>query len=359
MAEWAAESGACAQTEGNCDAQASWDAQADWAADSNQWDAPVSNRTLLTHSGTLQGHGGGVTALAVSRQDSNVLVSASHDRTVIIWDLHRDDSNISGTPRHTLMGHLSAVSDVAVSPDGTLALSGSRDGTLRLWEVDTGACYRELIGHTKEVICVGFSSDSKQIVSGSADKTIKLWNKLGCCKYTIESGHAGRVSAVRFSCTVPAPTVMDGWVVSAGCNQVKVWNSRTCKLLSTVDVHNDKITSMTISPDGSLCVVAGNDSVELWAMYGGKLSEYILSFDACGKINVAVFSPTRYWLCVGTQSSICIWELETKECIAELIVQNDDTSSEVECTSLAWSDDGNTLYAGYTDNGIRIWRVRE
>ena len=50
----------------------------------------------------------------------------------------------------------------------------------------SGVTTRRFVGHTKDVMSVAFSADNRQIVSGSRDGTIKLWNTLGVCKYTIQ-----------------------------------------------------------------------------------------------------------------------------------------------------------------------------
>merc|ERR1712100_405189 len=101
------------------------------------------------------------------------------------------------------------VSDVVISSDGQFALSGSWDGTLRLWELATGKTTRRFVGHSKDVLSVAFSTDNRQIVSGARDKTVKLWNTLGECKYTIsDEGHTEWVSCVRFSPSVQAPVIV-------------------------------------------------------------------------------------------------------------------------------------------------------
>uniref|UniRef100_A0A493TA77 Small ribosomal subunit protein RACK1 n=2 Tax=Anas platyrhynchos platyrhynchos TaxID=8840 RepID=A0A493TA77_ANAPP len=106
-------------------------------------------------------------------------------KTIIMWKLTRDETNY-GIPQRALRGHSHFVSDVVISSDGQFALSGSWDGTLRLWDLTTGTTTRRFVGHTKDVLSVAFSSDNRQIVSGSRDKTIKLWNTLGVCKYTVQ-----------------------------------------------------------------------------------------------------------------------------------------------------------------------------
>lgn len=58
------------------------------------------------------------------------------DKTVIMWKLTRDETNY-GIPQRAMKGHSHFVSDVVVSSDGQFALSGSWDGTLRLWDLTT------------------------------------------------------------------------------------------------------------------------------------------------------------------------------------------------------------------------------
>jgi len=121
-----------------------------------------------------------------------VRLDADHwlDKTIILWNLQRDDEGGYGTPKRILHGHNHFVSDVVISSDGMYALSASWDHTLRLWDLNTGVTTRRFIGHTSDVLSVSFSADNRQIVSGSRDRTIKLWNTLGECKFNIqEEGH--------------------------------------------------------------------------------------------------------------------------------------------------------------------------
>ena len=84
-----------------------------------------------------------------------------------------------GQSLRTFTGHSRVVSSVAFSPDGRTALSGSTDGTLKLWEVATGKELRTLTGHLNTVNSVAFSPDGRTAVSGSDDQTLKLWQVAG------------------------------------------------------------------------------------------------------------------------------------------------------------------------------------
>merc|ERR1719253_594779 len=139
--------------------------------------------------GELKGHGGWVTSIATTMEAPDMVLSASRDKSLIMWPLVKDDPDKPGVAQRRLTGHSHFVQDVAISSDGQFALSGSCDGTLRLWDLNSGTTTRCFIGHTKDVLSVAFSADNRQIVSGSRDKTINLWNTLGQCKYTIKDGH--------------------------------------------------------------------------------------------------------------------------------------------------------------------------
>jgi len=305
--------------------------------------------------GILKGHSGWVTCIATTAENPDMLLSGSRDKSIIIWNLTKESEQNYGTPKRSLTGHSHFIQDLAVSSDGQFALSGSWDSTLRLWDLNFGTTTRRFVGHTRDVLSVAFSADNRQIVSGSRDKTIKLWNTLGECKYTIEeNGHTEWVSCVRFSPNSQNPTI-----VSGGWDKlVKVWNLQNCKLKTNLVGHTGYVNTVTISPDGSLCASGGKDgTVRLWVLNEGK---HLYSLDGGDIINSLIFSPTRYWLCAATQSSVKIWDLESKSLVADLSKNHPDFQAKTKdpaCISVAWSADGTTLFTGYTDNLIRVWEI--
>lgn len=308
----------------------------------------------MTLRGTLRGHNDWVTQIATTHVFPDMILSASRDKTLTVWRLTRDDASY-GVAEKSLTGHGHFVSDVTLSTDGQFALSGSWDKTLRLWDLHTGQTTRQFTGHTNDVLSVAFSADNRQIVSGSRDKTIKLWNTLGVCKYTIqEDGHTEWVSCVRFS-----PNTSNPIIVSAGWDRiVKVWNLTNCKLKTDHFGHTGYVNTVAVSPDGSLCASGGKDGqAMLWDLNEGK---HLYTLDSGDTINAMCFSPNRYWLCAASGPQVKIWDLEGKAIVDELTPAVHSTSGKAaqpECLSLAWSGDGQTLFAGYSDKLIRVWQV--
>jgi len=302
--------------------------------------------------GTLVGHNGWVTQIATTHENPDIILSSSRDKTTIVWNLTRDETNY-GVPKRALRGHSHFVSDVVISSDGQFALTGSWDHTLRLWEIATGVCTRRFVGHTGDVLSVAFSADNRQIVSASRDKTIKLWNTLAECKYTItQDNHTEWISCVRFS-----PNTANPIIVSCGWDKlVKVWNLSNCKLRTNHIGHSQYLNTVTVSPDGSLCASGGKDGhAMLWDLNEGK---HLYTLEAGDTIEALTFSPNRYWLCAAAGPNIKIWDLESKIVVDTLSTDPvGSKNQQPSVTSLAWSADGQTLFAGYTDNLVRVWAV--
>ena len=73
-------------------------------------------------------------------------------------------------------GHNNDVNSVAFNPNGTLLASGSRDNTIKLWNLETKTEIATLEGHNGSVNSVAFNPNKAKLISGSDDGTIKLWN---------------------------------------------------------------------------------------------------------------------------------------------------------------------------------------
>lgn len=313
----------------------------------------------IKYVSALKHHRGAITALACPTGDSSIKVlSASRDKTVVAWigneKRTQDDLDVA-KPLRCLEGHSDFVQDVALSNTAEFALTASWDKSLRLWDLKTGATYGKFLGHSKDVLTCAFSPDNRLIVSGGRDGKLKAWNVKGQNVFNLDKdGHKDWVSCVRFSPNAQSPLfVSGGWD-----NVVKVWNLQECRCVHTLSGHKGYITSVAVSPDGSLCASSSKDgTAKLWDLARGEIM-YELACDE--PINQIAFSPNRYWLCAATEKCIRIWDLENKEIVAELLPPMPETKKKAtapQCTSIAWSADGATLYSGYTDNVVRVWSI--
>ncbi|THG12911.1 hypothetical protein TEA_021389 [Camellia sinensis var. sinensis] len=139
----------------------------------------------LVLRGTMKAHTDWVTAIATPIDNSDMIVTSSRDKSLIVWHLTKED-RVYGLPRRRLTGHSHFVEDVVLSSDGQFALSGSWDSELRLWDLSTGITARRFVGHSKDskTIVVDLKVDAKQeaeMNEGGAAVSSGVKNKVIYC----------------------------------------------------------------------------------------------------------------------------------------------------------------------------------
>lgn len=152
----------------------------------------------------LRGHTKAISTVAFS-PDSTMIVTSSLDGTVRVWDT-RTGRSIA------ILGQTDQVSSAVFSPNGQwVAASGTDDGTTHVWETHTWTNVAVLHGSTYEY-SVAFSPDSRLLAVGNGDFTAQLWETGTWRTVTTLQGLANAVTAVAFS-----PD--NKWVVVASADQ--------------------------------------------------------------------------------------------------------------------------------------------
>lgn len=298
-----------------------------------QKNRPVSNPQPQTIK-NLQGHTDRVNSVAF-RTDGKVAISGSRDKSLKIWDME------SGKCIHTLLGHTDSVNSAALSPDGKMAVSGSGDKSLKVWDVESGECIHTLVGHTDCVNSVALSPDGKTAISGSGDNFLKVWDlESGKFLRTLE-GHAGPVLSVALS--------PDSRLAVSGSDDrtIKIWKLDSGECLGTIK-GNNSVDSVALSTDGSLLVYKFWMTLKVWDL---KMREYIgkLNGHATMVRSVALSPDGRYAASGADDMLIRIWDIESGKCLREL------NGHSANVMSVAFSPDSRRVVSGSSDMSLKLW----
>ncbi|EPX73361.1 splicing factor Spf38 [Schizosaccharomyces octosporus yFS286] len=187
----------------------------------------------------------------VSRFDTSgsKFASGGMDRQILLWNVFGEVSNFG-----ILSGAKGAITDLQWSRDGEVLYNACSDTNLYSWNTNSGQKIRKYKGHAGvvnalDVLRVG----SELLASVSDDSTLKVWDSRS--RDCIQSiGEKFPLTAVAIS--QQGTTVYTGGIEGV----IKAWDLRTNEVLYTLTEHNDIITSLSLSKDGSTLLSNSMDS---------------------------------------------------------------------------------------------------
>jgi WD40 repeat protein len=285
---------------------------------------------------TLVGHSGWATGVSVS-PDGRQALSASEDGTLKLWDLE------TGRELRTLAGHSVWVTGVAMSADGRRAVSASVDQTLKVWNLATGRGLHTLAGHSDRVNGVALSGDGRRAVSASQDHTLKVWDVETGRQLVTLTGHSDAVNSVAIS--------RDGRrAVSASEDKtLKVWNLNTGRELHTLTGHAGAVSGVGVTPDGHRGVSASSDrTLKLWDLEAGRELRTLAGHD--GAFHCVAVSPDGRWaVCGAGDQALKVWDLETGQEVRTLVGHSGWV------IGVAVSADRRRAVSASSDRTLKVW----
>jgi WD40 repeat protein len=315
----------------------------------------------------LTGHNNSVGALAAT-PDGRLVVSASWDRTVRVWDLG------TGRAIHVLEGHEEYVESVAVTPDGTRAVSGSVDGTVRVWDLTAGAM-ADVIKVGEPVVGVAAHPDGVRLAVATPSRV--LLRSLGPDRDSVVLaeddpervfGQAGALAmSGRFATMfmggdrdiISVAIAPDGGRLFVGRigGTLEWWDltgtSARSGTFTAEEVgsaaHHGPVWAIAPTPDGTAVVSAGEDGVaRIWETGSGDLRCTLVGHD--GPVHAVAVTPDGSDVVTTSRdTTVRVWDSATGAQVGVLRGHGNGVYSAVALPC------GSLIASGSEDRTIRIW----
>lgn len=333
-----------------------------------------------------------ITCLAIT-PDGRFILSGHDEENLYLWDLatgKRVERNYYGSALESFGFVSSAISSLAITPDGKYAVTGNQAAELRVWNLKTGETIRTIKGHEEPVTTVAITPDSKYCLSGSNDATLRLWNlENGECLWTCDK-HRGGITAVslspdgqfavsssqdmtmrqidldtgecrwifqgqqghRASVTGVAMTPHGRFVVSGSQDMtMRMWDIKTASCLRTFDGHLKEITSVAVTPDGQFAI-SGSQDATLWVWELARARWLRLFEGHKREVLATVMMPDGQSVLSGSADhTIRLWNVASGACQRVFEGHTDSV------TSVDVSTDGQFVLSGSADATLRLWKT--
>jgi WD40 repeat protein len=315
------------------------------------------------------------------------LMTTSHDGTGRLWDA--DTGTLVGVLRGHEESFLSRVS-LAFAPGCTEVATASRDGSVRVWSLETrrpamvldppgrrdvrsadfaplaglvatstgdnvahvwdlasGNEVAVLEGHSAAVRWVSFAPDAARLVTASEDATARIWNSRTGVLHRALKGHETELWGAAWS---PDGAHVLTW---AWDNTARIWDAASGKPLHVLRGHQDFLYYASFSSDGRRILTASNDgTARVYDATNGKQVTALVHGEDTAVLT-AVFSPDAKWAVTGASNrSVRVWNAATGALRSEL------RGHELHVFDVDWSPDGSLVVTGARDTTARIWDAR-
>jgi WD40 repeat protein len=239
--------------------------------------------------------------LAISSDGKQYATGHQHDVNVRVGEVK------SGKVTKILQGHKGGVHALAFSPRADRLVSGSIDGTLRLWDLQTGREWKQFPGITDHIRSVDYSADGKRVLSGhfgpKSEFLVRLWDVESGKEINKFKGHKQDVSAVFFlpDNKSAVSTAMDGAAI--------IWDLENGREIQRM-THTGGIYGAALSEDRKRLLTAGfgDQTVRLWEIESGKELKSFPNHGAAA-LGVAFSKDGQYALSSDARATVRLWRL--------------------------------------------------
>jgi WD40 repeat protein len=302
----------------------------------------------------LWGHTGSLSDLAFSPDGRRVAGSGEKDKRVIVWNV-ADGTRLlelaaqPGAPTFSSLDD--KVEKVAFTPDGRRLIAANNDGSIQVWNAETGAPLTKLGHPGSRLRTIALSPDGQRLVSALWSGELQLWNTETGAKIAASKSHTESIGSVVFS--------PDGHSIGSSSSDgtVALWDGEAGHAPRVLRANEKGAHAVAFTGDGkTLAAAYVTGKIRLWASdteYVELANAQPLTAEEEMGPNLLAFSPTGNWLASGGSmlKAVTIWDLRTRRPAATL------SGHEYGAHALAFSHDGRWFASVDGDGVLRQWEA--
>lgn len=246
---------------------------------------------------------------------------------------------------HGFEGHADGVNVVRLSQRGSYAYSGSRDNTIKVWDLAKRHCVRTLTGHTDSVDFLVLNASSDRVVSAGRDKTLRVWDVTRGEEMSTLRGHEAAIAGL-----AAGPAFRKAVSVTA-TGRLHVWSLERFEQVTSFQLGRTEPLDIAMTSDGEAVVTGHRDgTVQFWELGSRECLRTWRGHE--GPVTCVGVSPhDRYLLSGGEDGTIRLWETAGDACLRVM------AGHVGEVTSVRFGRDGRTAVSAGKDGSVRLWQV--
>lgn len=247
--------------------------------------------------------------------------------------------------RTVFTGHAGDIWDMIISPDETRAITSSLDGTVIVWDIETGEMLRVFEEHTAPVRAVAIDPSGTMVLTGADNGRILQFNLTNTTIREYDSVHLSPIYSIAF--TPGGSQVATGHLNG----NIIVWNTRFGTKEAEWETPNGTIWSLSYGRQGTLLYSGSNDgTIAEWNSEDGSFVNRYIGHN--GAVRHIAISPTgRQMLSTSVDRSILYWDLRTGIFLRELVGHTEGVYT------VDFTPDGASAYSGGQDSSIIHWEL--